>query len=1109
MGVVYRARDEELDDEVALKVLRGDLGNDPRILERFRSELLLARQVSHKNVVRIHDIGEHEGMRFLTMRFVEGRSVRELLEREGPLPPDRAVAILRQVAEGLEQAHAAGVLHRDLKPGNILVDASGNAFITDFGVARSLGGDGLTQAGAVVGTPDYLSPEQVSGDPVDGRADLYALGIVFYEMLTGQLPFRAGSQAEMLAQRLAGRPRDVSDTGVNVPPGIRAVLRRALERSPQRRYQTARELIADLDRSGAPRVQARRLRAAAAVAAIALAVAGGWAIWRAGRKPAAPARPSASTALAAAPALSAVAVLPLEDATNRPELAWTSTGLAEMLAAQLAEARRLRVMDPLRVLRGLRDLRLEGGRYDERALRQLADLWNVDSLVTGSLRGAGAALRVDLRLHRIPSAGEVTTRYVAASANAPEELFRLVPGLAEQLQASLGFKREAAGEAPDPGTTSLVAERAYQEGRGLLRVGDEIGAAPAFERAVAADANFAAGLERLSETYQSLGHQQKASAACERAARILGSATTRLAYRTRARLALLRGNPREAERHYRELVARYPSDTEPLLDMAAAQAAQGHHANAIATLRRVVEMDPKDPRGWLLIGRSATITGDGTRALQDYLLRALALQTQLRNEKGKADVLAAIASAHQKLAEYGRALENYTAASQIQGRLGDHRGLAATLRSRSQIHQAMGRSREAENDLKRALSLFEKIGDSRGLSDAWNAFGVLEEGRGAYPSALQAYQKSLKIRRTLGDERLIAQSYDNVGYIFYLQGEYDNALVYWQQALDGRRKIGEKGGIALSVQNMGFLQTAQGRWDEAVRSFLEALEISRAINLKDAIAISLGNLGVLYGLRGRTSAALGSLDAGIAAAREIDFKNAMTEFALKKAAILMELNRGEDASALLAEAEKWVRETENREQAADLQVLHGRLRLLRGDQAGARRAFARASPLARESGSKISVLSARIASGTAAAGAGVAALDAALHDAESLGHALLTIEAAEALARAELSAGRPRDAGAALARALAIAEKAGWEAGLYRLDALAGRVRAASGDEAGAAEAYRSAARRIARLREGLPPNLSTSFLSLPAVRETLARAGEGPAPSSEAPFRVSPSARS
>ncbi|PYQ68198.1 MAG: hypothetical protein DMF54_01775 [Acidobacteria bacterium] len=217
MGVVYRARDEELGVETALKVLRPDLGSDPAVVERFRSELRLAREVSHKNVVRIHDIGEHEGLRFLTMRYVPGRSLSDVLEKEGPMSPERAVAITRQVASALEEAHRAGVIHRDLKPGNILLDRDDTAYITDFGIARSLTRDGLTRAGAVVGTPDYLSPEQIAGDPVDGRTDLYALGIVLYEMLTGELPFRPGSQAEMLGQRLAGRARDVSETGVRAP----------------------------------------------------------------------------------------------------------------------------------------------------------------------------------------------------------------------------------------------------------------------------------------------------------------------------------------------------------------------------------------------------------------------------------------------------------------------------------------------------------------------------------------------------------------------------------------------------------------------------------------------------------------------------------------------------------------------------------------------------------------------------------------------------------------------------------------------------------------------------------------------------------------------------
>lgn len=229
-------------------------------------------------------------------------------------------------------------MHRDLKPGNVLLDAEDTAYVTDFGVARSLGGDGLTRAGAVVGTPDYLSPEQIAGEPVDGRTDLYALGILLFEMLTAELPFRAGSQSEMLAQRLAGRARDLSDSGVAVPGWLRAVVRRLLERSPARRYPDAGAVAADLDHGRATRAGVPRR---AIAAGLVLAAALGLGIWTAVRGRAGlPAGPAA-TAPAVRPAVpvarEAIAILPLADETAEPDLAWTSTGIAEMLAANLSE----------------------------------------------------------------------------------------------------------------------------------------------------------------------------------------------------------------------------------------------------------------------------------------------------------------------------------------------------------------------------------------------------------------------------------------------------------------------------------------------------------------------------------------------------------------------------------------------------------------------------------------------------------------------------------------------------------------------------------------------------------------------------------------------------
>ncbi len=1024
MGVVYRTRDEELGVDTALKVLRPELGGDPAVVERFRSELRLAREVSHKNVVRIHDIGEHEGLRFLTMRYVEGRSLSDVLEHEGPMPPERAVAIARQVASALEEAHRAGVIHRDLKPGNMLLDADETAYITDFGIARSLGRDGLTRAGAVIGTPDYLSPEQIAGDPVDARTDLYALGIVLYEMLTGELPFRAGSQAEMLGSRLAGRARDVSETGVRAPAWLRAIVRKLLERNPARRYPDA---------------------------------------------------------------------LPLSDETGEPGLAWTSTGIPEMLGANLSETGKLRILDSLRVLRNLHDLRLTPGRYDEAALSELADLWSVGRLVTGSVRRAGRRLRVDLRLVRV-GAGGLTSRYVSAETPGPEGLFALAGALAGRLRSELGFAGREAAEKPAAETASVAAAKAYEAGRQRLLAGDDLGAAPAFEQAVAADPSFAAALERLAETYQNLGREEQAVAAVNRALRKVGSSDNRLAYRVRARAALLAGKPQDAEKHFRELLARYPFDEEPRLDLAAAQAAQGHNSEAVATLKKAVELDPGDPRAWFQLGKNSILAGDPSRAASDYLVRALALHTRFGNEKGKADVLNAMGVAHQQLGEYPRALDAYTAASQARAKLKDDRGLASTLRNRAMVNLALGRSRDAEADLGRARSLFEKIGDRGGLSDVMNDVGLLHEGRGAYAQALAAYQDALKIRRDLGDERLLAQSYDNVGYIYYLEGEYDNALVYWKQALDLRRRIGEKNGVVLSVQNMGFLQTARGKWDEAMKSFVEALEESRAIGFKNAEAISLGNIATLSAYRGRFAAALESFEAALTILRPLDLKPALAEFTLKEAEVRLELGQGDEVRTSLNAAEKWLAETENREQSADLESLRGAWHSARGDTGAARRAFARAISLATGSGSKAALLHARIASASAAAARGETAtaaadLSKAFSEAQSLGHALLTMRAAEGLARAEAARRRWARAEEIVRKALAIADETGWEAGRYRLDALLATIREAQGDADGARDAWRSSADAVRRLEENVPSTMRASFLGLPLVKESRAHA--------------------
>jgi eukaryotic-like serine/threonine-protein kinase len=235
MGAVYRALDRTLRDEVALKVIRPDLMGTPETRERFTSEIRLARRVSHPGVCRIHEYGEDGPRRFFTMELVEGRNLRDLIREEGPLPPERAGAIAAEMADALQAIHAAGIVHRDLKPLNVMVDHEGRVRLMDFGIAKGLASEGQgTGAGYVIGSPEYMSPEQARGRPVDSRSDLYSLGIVLFEMLTGRVPFRGDDPVTTLLMHVEDEP-----PLEQFPEPLRGVLERALAKDPEKRFRTA------------------------------------------------------------------------------------------------------------------------------------------------------------------------------------------------------------------------------------------------------------------------------------------------------------------------------------------------------------------------------------------------------------------------------------------------------------------------------------------------------------------------------------------------------------------------------------------------------------------------------------------------------------------------------------------------------------------------------------------------------------------------------------------------------------------------------------------------------------------------------------------------------
>ena len=247
MGAVYKATDRTLNRSVALKVIRPELASNPAILARFKQELLLAHQVTHRNVIRIYDLGEAEGVMFITMEFIEGKDLRSLIREKTKFAPEEAVEVIQQVCQALDAAHNVGVIHRDLKPQNIMQDPTGRILVMDFGLARTVEGDGMTQTGAIVGTMEYMSPEQALGKNLDQRSDIFALGLILYEMLTGKTPFHAESALAGLIKRTQERATPVSDIDAQIPGALSGIVSKCLERDLDQRYQNVTAILADLN----------------------------------------------------------------------------------------------------------------------------------------------------------------------------------------------------------------------------------------------------------------------------------------------------------------------------------------------------------------------------------------------------------------------------------------------------------------------------------------------------------------------------------------------------------------------------------------------------------------------------------------------------------------------------------------------------------------------------------------------------------------------------------------------------------------------------------------------------------------------------------------------
>jgi serine/threonine protein kinase/Flp pilus assembly protein TadD len=691
MGTVYKAFDRQVDHYVALKLIRPEMAVQPAILARFKQELLTARQVTHRNVIRIHDLSEVDGVKFITMEFVEGCDLRKLLLDKGKLPPEQAVEIIRQVCLALDAAHSAGVIHRDLKPQNVMQDKQGRILVMDFGLARSLASDGMTQTGALLGTIEYMSPEQGMGKHLDGRSDLFAVGLIFYELLTCKMPFKADTAMASLLKRNQERALPASEIDATIPKGLSDIVSKCLERDLNLRYQGAQEILADLDAwqgkrpilasvvmpEPAPKREVPWKWIGAGGLAVAMALAG-WAL---------SGKLTSKTAnkAAAGPEVS-LAILPFRNASTDLSIDWLGPSLADMLSTDVGQSAHLRTISPDRMHQVLSDLRITPGtNIDSTMVERIAQFSNADTVVWGQYVKFGEQIRIDATLLDLKNNRRAPLKIEAASE---KEIPGTVDGLAELIRKNLSLSsdvlKELKASSFQPTSKSVPALRDYNQSVQMMRDGKNLEAVKTLQAAIQEDPQFALAYSRLAETDSALGYDTDAEKYSRKALELSQQLPLPEKYLIEANHARIMKDNKKAIEAYENLAKTSPGNADVQSALAGLYEDSGEFAKASEYYQKILAANPKDIMATLATGRIALKAGNAQASLEP-LNRALSLSIQVGNDEEKATSLHDIGYAYELLNKREEALRNYEQALEIRRRIGDKRGIAKSLNKMARI----------------------------------------------------------------------------------------------------------------------------------------------------------------------------------------------------------------------------------------------------------------------------------------------------------------------------------------------------------------------------------------------------------------------------------------
>jgi serine/threonine protein kinase/tetratricopeptide (TPR) repeat protein len=782
MGAVYKARDRELDRLIALKVIRPELATDPAILARFKQELILSRNITHKNVVRIFDLGEAEGIRFISMEYVDGEDLRTLLRRPGKFAPKDAIAIVEQVCRALDSAHSEGVIHRDLKPQNIMRDQHGRIVVMDFGLARSLGESGMTQTGAIVGTMEYMSPEQAMGTALDQRSDIFSVGLIFFELLTGKAPFQADTAIASLMKRTREDAQSASDVDASVPKSLSAIVSRCLEREPANRYHSAVELLQQLTTWEAnPNISAEALSKmishpilrpsrfsldlpgkswmwiAGAVLVIVLATFAGRTLLTRGG--------TSGEIVQGIPSLKQgkyVAIMPLKQIGDQKTLGYVADGIQEALAAKLFQLKEIHLASSDAVGKAA---------AKDMPLTKLARELGVNLVLQGTVQGNSDKLRVTLSLDDATSGKRVWSQEFPG---APGDVLALEDQIYGTLASALALKptdEEQARVGAHP-TENVKAYDLYLQGRNTLRNGNTQDAykqaVGLFEQAIGKDPNFALAYTGLADSSLRMYGEtkdgvwaQKATLSAQQAERLSNNLPE--VHLSLGSVYSTTGKITQAVAELKRALELAPNSDEAYRNLGDAYFSSGQSEQAIAAYQKAVAANAYYWTNHTSLGNAYLRLGDNAKALPEYQkVTEIAPDSPMGYE--------GIGTVYLREGKWGEAIPQFTKALNIAPD-------AATYSNVGTAYFFLKKYDQATGMYEKAVAMTPNDEQVQGnLGDAYRWSGHSDQAAAAYGKAISLAFQELRVNPRS------ASIMGDLGLLYAKKGDAANALQYTNQA---------------------------------------------------------------------------------------------------------------------------------------------------------------------------------------------------------------------------------------------------------------------------------------------------------------------------------------